>query len=446
MIKYNYSRSIVVILSIICSFFVFRISYADEIEPKDKLEDPNYAPPFASAAPEAYAQKITRTLQGITFDSDYDNGSLLDVTTSNATTFNCTLYTESGESGNRKYWFRFRLTGVAGKSITINIDHSENPRPVISFDSVTWRRLTSAEAPNTSKVVLTFGATTNFAELAFFYPMGYGETHSKVSTLVQASSYGTITVIGQSYQGRDMLMVTVTDTTVPNTGKHRVWLHSRAHAGEATGTYCMLGFLEKILENSTTGQRLRRYCIFHVVPLQNCDGVWLGNTRWDSQGIDPESQWGDPYRIPEVGNIKDQVDSLMTTANHIEVSLNLHSTVGNYADSFFWKHLSPSVTVSFESIEQRYIDSVNQATPLFDNLDPQTSQLNSTVFIESYYWNHWGESVMAMTHEGHYYTRITDGQYITGDDYKEIGRSLAVALINYFNLPPFTPVNDWMLY
>ena len=89
---------------------------------------------------------------------------------------------------------------------------------------------------------------------------------------------------------------------------------------------------------------------------------------------------------------------------------------------------------------------MNQATPLFDNLDPQTSQLNSTVFIESYYWNHWGESVMAMTHEGHYYTRITDGQYITGDDYKEIGRSLAVALINYFNLPPFTPVNDWMLY
>ena len=84
--------------------------------------------------------------------------------------------------------------------------------------------------------------------------------------------------------------------------------------------------------------------------------------------------------------------------------------------------------------------------PLFGNLDPQASQLNATLFIESYFWNNWKESVMAMTHEGHFYTRITDGQYITGDDYKEIGRAQAVALISYFNLPPLTAVDDWCLY
>jgi hypothetical protein len=401
---------------------------------------------LSSAPLAALAQKITKTVNGITFDSNYDNGSLLDITSTAANTFSGSLYVEPGELGTSKYWFRFRMTGIAGRTITINMDHTQNPRPVISFDSVTWRRLTSTEAPTTSRMVLTFGSATNFAEVAFFYPMGYGETFSKVSSLLLANPYGTITVIGQSFQGKDMLMVTVTDTTVPNTGKHRVWIHSRAHAGEATGTYCMLGFLEKVLENTTTGRQLRKNCIFNIVPLLNCDGVFLGQTRWDSQGIDPERLWDTTSRIPEVANLRTQVDACMSSVNPIQVALNLHSTVSVFADTFFWKHISPSVTTTFENIQQRYINALDSATPLFGNLAPQTSTLDPTKFIESYFWNNWHESVMAMTHEGHYYTRITDGQYITGDDYKEIGRSQAVALVSYFNLPPLTGVDDWCLY
>ncbi|MDI6783893.1 MAG: M14-type cytosolic carboxypeptidase [bacterium] len=428
-----FGRSFYILLFILV--IAIGISYADDYEPEYFLKDYSYAPLLPSAPIMADAQKITKTVQGITFDSNYDNGSLFDVASAGMNTFICTLYTESGELGNRKYWFRFRMTGVAGRTITLNIDHSNNPRPMISFDSITWRRLTAAEAPNSTQIILTFGASTNFAELAFFYPLGYTETYSKVSALILAHPYGTITVIGQSYQGRDMLMVTATDTAVPNTGKKRIWMHSRAHAGEATGTWVMLGFLEKILEDSTTGQRLRQNYLFNIVPLQNCDGVYLGLTRWDSQGIDPEQQWGNPTRIQEVGNIKTQVDSFMAGANPITVSLNLHSTIGNYVDTFFWKHLYPSVTYTFETIEQNYIDALNDATPLFNNLSPQTSQLDSVKFIESYFWNNCGESVMALTHEGHYYTRITDSQYITNEDYQEIGRAMAVALPGYFNRP-----------
>jgi len=401
---------------------------------------------FGKPVLEATPQKMTTTLQGIIFTSDYDNGSLVDVISAGTNTFDCTIYSEPGALGSAKYWFRFKMTGVAGRTITLNIDHSNSPRPVISLDGVNWRRLLDSEAPSLSQVLLTFGATEDFAELAFFYPSGMSETYQRVSDLVNSTAYATSQVIGQSYQERDMLMATVTNTSVSDTDKHRVWVHSRAHSGEVTSTHILLGFLEQIVENSIWGERLRRYCIFNVVPLENVDGVFLGHTRWDSQGFDPERGWGDPVTLPEVLNLKNQVDAFMAGTNPIEVSLNLHSTQGNYIDTFFYKHLQPSVTANFEIIEQNYIDDFNNTTTLFDNLDPQTSQLHAYYFIESYFWNNWGENVMAMTHEGHFRKRITDDDWITAEDYRLLGRAMAIALIDYLDLPNLTDTSYWMYY
>ena len=383
-----------------------------------------------------YLQKFTITLQGIRFDSNYDNGSLEYVTESGTNIFNCKIYEDSGELGPKKYWFRFKLSEVAGRSFTLNIDHFQNPRPVISLDGKKWRRLTALEAPSSSKIVLSFEPSQNEAELAFFYPSGVEETYERVREYVNRCDSFTSKVIGQSFQFRDMILASATDPAFPDDSKHRVWMHSRAHAGEATGTLALLGFLDAVTTDSLLGRHLRRYCIFNVLPLENVDGVFLGHTRWDSQGIDPERQWGNPDRIPETDNMKKTVDEFMAGENPIEVALNMHSTVGNYEDTFFYKHVSPSVTTNFEAIQQRYIDAVNNTTNLFDNLSPQTSLLNSTIFIESYFWNNWGEAVIAMTHEGHFYNRITDQEWITDDDYHQLGEAMAFALIEYFDLPP----------
>lgn len=395
-----------------------------------------------------YPQKITLTLQGITFDSDYDNGSLQNVTEAAANEFNCAIFTEVGELGLSQYWFRFRLSGVAGRTVTLNINHSENPRPVIRFGAEgAWRRTTSTEAPSTSKIIITAPEDVNDAELAFFFPSGVEETYRMVNDFVRSSDHATSSLIGLSYQGREMWMINVTDLNTTDTGKHRIWVHSRAHAGEVTSTLIMLGFLEQVTNNSYSAKRLRRFCIFNIVPLQNVDGVYLGHTRWDSQGIDPERQWPDPYRIPEVGNLKDQVDLFMSGENPIEIALNLHSTKGNFTDTFFYKHIRPSVTEALEVKEQKYIDAVNNATPLFNNLSAQTSQLDPVKFIESYFWNNWGEAIMAITHEGHFYRRITDNAFLTNEDYFELGRAMALAVIEYFNLPPIPcETCSWILY
>lgn len=392
-----------------------------------------------------YPQKITKTLNGVTFFSDYDNGSLKDVVAVSQDVFTCTIYADSGVSGTALYWFRFQMFGVAGRTITLNITHAQNPRPVISYDGITWRRMTAQEAPDIYFVVLSFSPEQDFAEIAFFFPAGLEEIHRKASALVRRCDYATSKIIGLSEQKRELWMVSVTNPSAPDAGKHRVWVHSRVHAGEATATHVMLGFLEQITEDSPLGRRLRRFCIFNVVPVVNVDGVYLGQTRWDSLGRDIERDWCPPTTIPEPLALKNQVDPFMAGSNPIEVALNLHSTTGAFKDTFFFKHTGAPVTPAFEAIQQRFIDVFNNATPLFDNLSAQTSTLAKCLFVESYFWNNWGENVMAMTYEGHFYRRITDNEWITDEDYRALGRALAACLVEYFKLPQ--PISQiWALY
>jgi hypothetical protein len=133
-------------------------------------------------------QKITATVDGIVFDSNYDNGSLLGVSLVSTGVFNCSLYAEPGELGTKQYWFRFTMTGVAGRTITLNISHGNSPRPAVRIGSGPWRNMPAAEAPSTSRVALAFGALENVAEVAFFYPLGVQETCSRVAQLVSGAA------------------------------------------------------------------------------------------------------------------------------------------------------------------------------------------------------------------------------------------------------------------
>jgi hypothetical protein len=336
----------------------------------------------------------------------------------------------------------------------MNIDHSQIRRPFVRFRTTSgwqgWRRMTTTESPDLTTMNVTPPVGTVAVECAFFEPLGYGETHDRIAKILSSKApdaHVTSEVIGLSFQGRPIYMLTITDSSVPNTNKQRVWMHARTHAGEVTSAHSILGFLDKSVENTDTGRRLRRNLLIHVIPIVNVDGTFLGLTRWDSQGIDPERQWPNPYRIPETAALKVKVDEFMASANPIKVALNMHSTIGVYADNFFFKHVRPCVTIDKEIIVQRYIDALNNASVLFDNLSPQTSCLSPTLFIESYFWNNWGAAVMAVTHEGHYYGRTSDGADSTGTDYYHLGQDMATALIEYFDLPlTNATVPDWQLY
>ena len=378
-------------------------------------------------------------LDEVTFDSAYDNGSMGQVAQRSADRFLIPLYEEQGELGPRRYWFRFRLFGPLDQTVTLDLEHIENPRPFIREDSAPWRRMTSDEAPDLETVVVRLLGENRPIELAFFEPLGVDETAATVNQLTEAfPTMVTQEPLGETDDGQPVTLFTITDPTTPLESKRRIWIHSRAHAGEVTSTHTLLGILDRLMEDSPQGHTLRSQLIVHVVPLLNPDGVRRGHTRWDAVGRDPESQWC-AIASPAAQAIKAKVDALMSEDVSISLALNLHSTKGTYADTFFFKHLTPSVSPAFELIQQRYIDALANRSPLFENRNPEGSQLHACRFIESYFWNSWGEDVMALTHEGHFHRRLTDNAWITGEDYRSLGRSMASALADFYDL---TPANE----
>jgi hypothetical protein len=428
-------------------------------------------------------QKITVVANGVTFNSDYDNGSLGAVSFTGVTAgqqvYAMNLHSDVGELGTATYWFRFTMDGVADRSMRLNLDHSQNLRPVIRFfDASTstwsaWRRMTASEASTTSRMDFVFSAGQDRVELAFFFPLGLQETYDRVNALVATSPHAsTTTPVIQSLQGNNFLTVTVNDSRFPDSQKQGIWVHSRAHAGEVTSTWCLVGFLDQFLANDEWGQRLRRHCRLDMLVLQNVDGVEWGNTRWDSQGVDPE-RWSDAsnqgvpgclVRSPAIASqtiLKDLIDARLASNLPPVVALNLHSTSGAWDDTFFFQrnlNLTPAagqalVTESFRTLLQDYVDALDDATPLFANADPQFSTLNlcsstsNSRFVESYFFTMRGEATMAMTHEGYYRTRgHGDFGYWTDEEYIELGRGMARALVDHLSIPQLpASVSDAMM-
>lgn len=133
------------------------------------------------------------------------------------------LHVDDGELGTASYWFRFTMDGVAGRAVRLNLSHTQNPRPVVRFFNAgtgtwgAWRRLTAAEAPSNTAMELTFTASQNRVELAFFYPLGVQETYDRVNALVASSPHATATIPAlKSFQGNDFLVVTVNDDGYPD--------------------------------------------------------------------------------------------------------------------------------------------------------------------------------------------------------------------------------------
>lgn len=228
-----------------------------------------------------------------------------------------------------------------------------------------------------------------------------------------------------------------------------------------TSTWCLIGFLDQFLADDAWGPRLRAHCRLDMLVLQNVDGVEWGNTRWDSQGVDPE-RWSDSSNpgvpgclmrspaIPSQTILKQLIDARLASSLPPVVALNLHSTVGSWDDTFFFQrnlNTGPSagqalVTTSFRALLQDYVDSLNAATPLFENADPQFSMLNlcsstsTSRFVESYFFTMRGEATMAMTHEGYFRTRgYGDIGYWTDEEYIELGRAMARALVDHLDIP-----------
>ncbi len=104
-------------------------------------------------------------------------------------------------------------------------------------------------------------------------------------------TYVTKTLLGLSEEGRNIDLLKITNSSIPDSGKETIYIVGRQHAAETCSSHMLKGMIDFLISDNTDAQRLRDQTVFYIVPMVNPDGVYLGNSRVTSENRDPNRDW-----------------------------------------------------------------------------------------------------------------------------------------------------------
>lgn len=214
------------------------------------------------------------------------------------------------------------------------------------------------------------------------------------------SGFVIVNSIGKSTLGREMYELTITDNSIPDEDKHRIYIHARTHPGEVQSTWVTNEIINYLLGDEEFGDSLKSSFIFHITPMYNPDGVELEYPRENANGIDIESNWGAAVPEDEVLNLRARFAELMLEDKPVEIALNMHSAYA--CKRYFVYHHPNGTSTLYSNMEKEFIGAVWSHFP--DGIEPYyyyVSWASGTPdkYPESWWWMNHAENVMALTYE-----------------------------------------------
>jgi hypothetical protein len=361
-------------------------------------------------------------------------------------------------------WWYARFDHVqSGEPFTLTIDNNVWPYyyvPVYSYDQMTWLRFADSEVTQ-GAADSSITVTTRFAQptvwIARFVPYTFTDLNTYLDTL-RDSPFVSRQVVGTTQLGRPMEVLTITDTSVPDAGKQRIWLHGRTHPAETGSSFVLEGLIGLVLGDSDEAASLRAHFVFSILPMHNIDGVMTGNYRTTPESENLESMWfrdpSDMSRLTSAAPHEVQVlhDAMAATmagpsAIPVSVALNLHSSNSEPdTGAFFFPHFGVQASgytadqARLYSQQRAFADAVESFYA--GKIEPRTEGGPSFVdnnFPESWWWVNRGADVMAMTIETVYGRAGFAPRWVTAEDMRGLGRAIGLAILRYHGLAVATP-------
>jgi len=208
-------------------------------------------------------------------------------------------------------WFHFRLTGAAGRTVTLRIVNAGGSAyPLgwpgysarVSQDRQAWALTSTAYADGA--LTITHRATSDSLWFAYFAPYSMERHHDLVARIAGRPGVG-YRSLGRTLDGQEMDCLDIGE------GKVQVWLYARQHPGESMAEWWMEGALERLTDPHDPAARvLRREATFHVIPNMNPDGSRRGHLRTNAAGVNLNREWHKPTdeRSPEVVCVRAAMD------------------------------------------------------------------------------------------------------------------------------------------
>ena len=291
----------------------------------------------------------------VTFSTAFEGGSLGRIEKVDDSTYRVHVLGQQDERGRNRAatWYCFRMDHVQGRDLTITITDfigeyndvpgsvpmNEKIRPAMSEEGRTWTHaedMTWDKDKKEATVRLKPQRDSVWLATQAMYP------HSRFVALVEEikrAPHVRVEVIGKSVQGRDLVLITVTDFAKPDADKKTIWLQARQHAWEGGTSYVAEGALRFAVSDTPEARALRENNICVFTPMVAVDGCALGLPRFNVHGFDPNRHWDEVNLrdkryldlMPEVWYFKKAILNHVAPGGRIDLMLNMHNTeTGEY--------------------------------------------------------------------------------------------------------------------
>ena len=352
---------------------------------------------------------------------------------------------------NFRRWWHFQIDGLdpaLGTTLAIeitNAGYEDVITPVWSVDGGRSYERIAGVVPQVASGTHTFTIQTpvgaSSIRLAKYFPYTLA-MHDAFRASLKGQDVVREEVIGRSSQGRDITMLSLTDASVPDRPKRRVWIQSAVHPAETPAIFTCEGLISWFVANGTALKEM----IVNVVLLPNPDGIALGNYRTTATSVNLEVQWSAPYdsEVPEIVALRETIERFMGTPaapaeSPISLLLNLHASHGEgYPFHFVHEPAYPpnGVIPAVRELEDRWVAAFKRRSAFgaLRKTDPK-SNLAGRSYVESMMHDRYTlqpawTPVMAITFEGTYEAGPTPEVPNTPADYRRLGAEMAAAVVD----------------
>jgi len=283
-------------------------------------------------------------LLAASISANFEGGSLGQVEPVAAAHFRCAVKGEADQDDRNRQanWYYFRVDGVAGQQVTIDLvdlvgEYNYRPgalsvtkdtHPVYSYDQKTWKHFDTVEWDEGEiRLRLRLRAERSPLWIAHVPPYTNRDLRRLLAGFRRHPQLRR-EVSGKTADGRDMLLLTITNPAVPEAGKKVAWLLFRQHSWESGSSWAGDGAIRFLLSGDATARRLRDQVIFKIFPMADPDGVARGGVRFNAHGYDLNRNWDavDPRKMPEIAAQRQAVLDWVDGGHRLDLFLSLHNT------------------------------------------------------------------------------------------------------------------------
>jgi len=234
---------------------------------------------------------IPAVLSGATlvFDDAFENGHLNSVVQDN------NLYTL-----DPPFWIHFRIRGALGATPEFRIFQGSNY--IYRNDHRMVYRYEGQEQWNLFDAGFVLGDYYYFHNnsafnadsvyVAYWYPWTFSQMQAFMQEISGQPFVQNQGPRGYSLQGREIYGYEITDPAVPDALKTHIVLIARQHAAECLGSHIVKGLSEYLIYSlEEKAREIRQSTVFHIYPMANPDGVFLGLGSSNAAGQDLNRSW-----------------------------------------------------------------------------------------------------------------------------------------------------------